>query len=287
MKKQLWAVWAVCILILGVNQVVAGNVLSNPGFEFDPMGGTQSFSGWTAYGSNNFGETGPAAHTGTNYFLVSSAFSGSVNYNGIFQDYISGPGATYSADGWAMTASPNLIAGQNTFWFEVSFHDANAHTIALYRSRLISTNSIANGTFPADTWIDLSVTNQYDPNTFTLIGAVSHLVAPAGTCFVRCQIVFQGDAANSGGTAEFDDLTLNLTSGSPFGNWNVVWSDEFNGAIIDTNTWTFDLGGGGWGNNELEYYTDRTNNAFAAGMACFISWPVGILQRRQLQPPPV
>ncbi len=273
MKKELWAAWAiciftVCILIWGVTPVVAGNVLSNPGFEFDPSTetqATQSFPGWTAYGSNAFGETGPAAHTGTNYFLISSAFSGNVNYNGVLQDYISGPGATYSADGWAMTASPNLIAGQNTFWLEVSFHDANANILALYRSSLISTDSIANGTFPADTWIDLPVTNQYDPNTFTPIGTVSSLVAPAGTCFVRCQIVFQGDAANSGGSAEFDDLTLNLTSSSPFGNWNVVWSDEFNGSSIDANTWTFDLGSGGWGNNELEYYTDRTNNVFVAG----------------------
>ncbi len=40
-----------------------------------------------------------------------------------------------------------------------------------------------------------------------------------------------------------------------------VWSDEFDGPDIDTSIWTFDIGGGGWGNNELQYYTDRTENA--------------------------
>jgi len=47
---------------------------------------------------------------------------------------------------------------------------------------------------------------------------------------------------------------------------SLVWSDEFNGASIDLTKWTFDTGHGGsnpgWGNQELEYYTSRTNNAY-------------------------
>lgn len=47
---------------------------------------------------------------------------------------------------------------------------------------------------------------------------------------------------------------------------SLVWSDEFDGASIDLTKWTFDTGHGGsnpgWGNNELEYYTSRTNNAY-------------------------
>ena len=46
------------------------------------------------------------------------------------------------------------------------------------------------------------------------------------------------------------------------GDWQLVWSDEFNGASIDTNHWTFEIGNHrGWGNHELEYYTDRPENA--------------------------
>jgi beta-glucanase (GH16 family) len=33
------------------------------------------------------------------------------------------------------------------------------------------------------------------------------------------------------------------------------------GSGVDPSHWTFDTGGGGWGNNELEYYTSGTSNA--------------------------
>lgn len=47
--------------------------------------------------------------------------------------------------------------------------------------------------------------------------------------------------------------------------WKLVWSDEFNqtdGSIPDPGKWTFQTGGDGWGNDELEYYTDSVNNGF-------------------------
>ena len=45
------------------------------------------------------------------------------------------------------------------------------------------------------------------------------------------------------------------------GDWQLVWSDEFNGVSIDTNHWKFEMGNRhGWGNHELEYYTDRPEN---------------------------
>src|ERR1022692_1736257 len=50
--------------------------------------------------------------------------------------------------------------------------------------------------------------------------------------------------------------------------WQLVWSDEFNGAASSppsSTNWTYDLGGGGWGNNELETYTNSTNNAYQDG----------------------
>ncbi len=47
--------------------------------------------------------------------------------------------------------------------------------------------------------------------------------------------------------------------------WELVWSDEFNGAngsALDSSKWVSESGGNGWGNQELEYYTTRTENAF-------------------------
>jgi beta-glucanase (GH16 family) len=43
--------------------------------------------------------------------------------------------------------------------------------------------------------------------------------------------------------------------------WALTWSDEFDGRKIDTSNWTYDLGGGGWGNGEMQTYTDSANNA--------------------------
>ena len=46
--------------------------------------------------------------------------------------------------------------------------------------------------------------------------------------------------------------------------WKLTWSDEFDGpkgSPVDLTKWSFDIGGGGWGNNELQTYTDRLANA--------------------------
>jgi len=51
-------------------------------------------------------------------------------------------------------------------------------------------------------------------------------------------------------------------SPSTYSGYTLIWSDEFNDAAINTNNWNFDIGGSGWGNNELEYYTNSPNNAF-------------------------
>jgi beta-glucanase (GH16 family) len=60
---------------------------------------------------------------------------------------------------------------------------------------------------------------------------------------------------------------------APPAGWKLVWSDEFDGPAIDRTKWDFQLGNGfynydanqwiaGWGNNELQYYTDEPTNAF-------------------------
>lgn len=42
--------------------------------------------------------------------------------------------------------------------------------------------------------------------------------------------------------------------------WEIVWHDEFEGTELDLQNWTFDLGGGGWGNQEWQAYTNRPEN---------------------------
>ena len=45
-----------------------------------------------------------------------------------------------------------------------------------------------------------------------------------------------------------------------WGEYSLVWSDEFNGDKLDESVWNYNTGGNGWGNNELQYYTTRPEN---------------------------
>ena len=51
--------------------------------------------------------------------------------------------------------------------------------------------------------------------------------------------------------------------------YSLVWNDEFDDNAINTLNWTYELGDGtayglpaGWGNNEIQLYTDATDNSF-------------------------
>ncbi|HEX4574229.1 MAG TPA: glycoside hydrolase family 16 protein [Gemmatimonadales bacterium] len=46
--------------------------------------------------------------------------------------------------------------------------------------------------------------------------------------------------------------------------WRLVWQDEFNGTTLDPTKWVQETGGNGWGNGELEYYTNGGHNAHVA-----------------------
>jgi len=46
--------------------------------------------------------------------------------------------------------------------------------------------------------------------------------------------------------------------------WKLVWSDEFDGASIDTSKWNFEKNCWGGGNNEQQCYTDRSVNSYVA-----------------------
>lgn len=54
----------------------------------------------------------------------------------------------------------------------------------------------------------------------------------------------------------------------PNDEYMLVWEDQFEDANLDTRNWSYQLGTGsqyglnGWGNNELQYYTDRKENVF-------------------------
>ncbi len=43
------------------------------------------------------------------------------------------------------------------------------------------------------------------------------------------------------------------------------WQDNFDGTTVDGTKWTFETGGSGWGNNELQYYTAGNNSKVQGG----------------------
>lgn len=81
---------------------------------------------------------------------------------------------------------------------------------------------------------------------YTLVGSNTYTVTVTAT-------------SNSGGTLKKSiQVTVNVVAGTP----GLVWSEEFNtDGAPDPTKWGYDLGGGGWGNNEQEYYTSRPENA--------------------------
>ncbi len=46
-------------------------------------------------------------------------------------------------------------------------------------------------------------------------------------------------------------------SPSTYDGYSLTWSDEFSGTEINDDNWGYDIGGSGWGNNELQYHTNR------------------------------
>ncbi len=73
------------------------------------------------------------------------------------------------------------------------------------------------------------------------------LIAMLGTCRATARAAFPQDEKSQ---------------------WTLVWSDEFNGpdgSRPNPPKWKFEVGGNGWGNHELQYYTNRPENSFIRG----------------------
>ena len=75
-------------------------------------------------------------------------------------------------------------------------------------------------------------------------------------------------ASGAGGTGGPVDAETGTDGSSVLPGWVLTWSDEFDGpdgSAVDPTKWVHDVGGSGWGNQELEYYTDGTQNAVVMG----------------------
>ncbi len=76
------------------------------------------------------------------------------------------------------------------------------------------------------------------------------------------------------GSGSGQDITVELQDGTREGDWELLYEDDFDGAAgapPDPTLWSAEIGDGtvgnapGWGNNELEYYTDDSENVALDG----------------------
>jgi beta-glucanase (GH16 family) len=108
-------------------------------------------------------------------------------------------------------------------------------------------------------YIDVIVTAdslRQDDQTFTL-----ELSSPANSTLSETHAT--GTIQNPGTYLPIDNS--GYTSAASYTGMTLVWSDEFNGKTLNSSNWTYETGGGGWGNSELEYYTNSVNNTFLTG----------------------
>jgi len=84
-------------------------------------------------------------------------------------------------------------------------------------------------------------------------------VALLGTCALACA------HAQTPAPSALSALSAQATpTGAPPG-WVLDWSDEFDGHALDHRKWVEETGGNGWGNQELEFYTGRSENVRVDG----------------------
>lgn len=108
-------------------------------------------------------------------------------------------------------------------------------------------------------YIDVVVTAdslREDDQTFTL-----ELSSPVNAKLSATQAT--GTIQNLGTYIPIDNA--GYTSASGYTGMTLVWSDEFSGKTLNAGNWTYETGGSGWGNNELEYYTNSLKNTFLTG----------------------
>lgn len=112
------------------------------------------------------------------------------------------------------------------------------------------------GTWEQFTWTDIA------GGAFTLRGRASNRFVSADLARASfAPLVCDRTVANTWEQFTWGAVGTQPAPGAPPGFSRLVWSDEFNGSSISAANWGFDLGGGGWGNNELQNYTNRSENA--------------------------
>lgn len=124
-----------------------------------------------------------------------------------------------------------------------------------------STDGSGNVSFTSTATNAVSYTYEYGNGIIEVVpsGVINYRYTQIGNTTYTVIVT----AKSSGGLtiSKSINVTVNVVAGTPV----LIFSDEFNvNGMPDATKWGYDIGtgSGGWGNNELEYYTNRSQNAF-------------------------
>ena len=142
--------------------------------------------------------------------------------------------------------------------------------------------------------VDYSLVDGTATNTKDFVAASGTVTIPAGQTQATIDVQIKGDPTNlrqpniqftvqlsnpklctislatAKGTLLTEDGTYLPTDNTGYSTptsypgYNLTWSDEFLATSLDLTAWNQEIGNGtgGWGNNELEYYTNSLKNCF-------------------------
>jgi beta-glucanase (GH16 family) len=123
-----------------------------------------------------------------------------------------------------------------------------------------STDGSGNVSFTATAENAISYDYEYGNGVVATVtsGSVTYKYSLAGTNTYTVKVTAK--SSTGGTTSKTIQVTVNYVPGP----LSLVWSDEFNvDGLPNPAKWGYDLGtgSGGWGNNEVQYYTNRSDNA--------------------------
>jgi beta-glucanase (GH16 family) len=195
---------------------------------------------------------------GQNYY-PNGVWLGPSQTGTVYQEFLpaSTPGLTSGtaihARGMAKVISIDPLTGGSTFSYGFKFMNGSDTEI----SRSVTTLTPAN--FTADKWIPLTV----------------NATIPTGTAKVQIITEFVQNASTDKGSVYLDDLsigfgTINATTTVGGTTYPLVWSDEFDGTALNDANWTPEILPAYSFNNEVQSYTDSSNNLRVEGGSLLI-----------------
>jgi len=115
-----------------------------------------------------------------------------------------------------------------------------------------------------------SSTGDYDSVTWRLAGreysgvpGETRVIYLAMGADYKVELEIYRDDISSSVTKE---ITIQDDDPDFMNHYELVWSDEFDGEEIDGAKWVHETGASGWGNNELQEYTDGNNTSLSDGI---------------------